>query len=67
MFEGSETRRAEYSFHDMIREQKMKVASLNFSQSLFYIKCHATPHPPTFVVKERRYSFFFVNFKDLFL
>ena len=38
MFEGTDTRKAEYSFHDMIREQKMKVASLNFLQSLFYIK-----------------------------
>ena len=43
MFEGTDTRKAEYSFHDMIREQKMKVASLNFPQSLFYIKLHATP------------------------
>ena len=38
MFEGTETRRAEYRFHDMIREQKMKVANLNFYQSLLYIK-----------------------------
>ena len=38
MFEGTATRPAEYSFHDMIREQKMKVASLIFSQSLLYIK-----------------------------
>ena len=37
MFEGTATREADYSFHDLIREQKMKV-SLSSSFDVLIVK-----------------------------
>ena len=37
MFEGTATREADYSFHDLIRKQKMKV-TLSFSLNVLIVK-----------------------------